>query len=140
MADAQEYPTVIGPDAKFKGQLQFEKGLRLMGQFDGEITSGGDLLVGEGASLKGDVKARSVRIEGAVNGNLEAGSKVQLSASARLEGDLNTQRLEVSEGAVLIGHVTVGVNGAGKAMEKSKDAIGMPGKSKAADAVGTAKK
>ena len=45
-----------------------------------------------------------------VKGNINAGTKVQLSASARLEGDLQTQRLEVAEGAVLIGRCVVGVN------------------------------
>ena len=45
MADVgnQEFPTIIGPDASFKGELQFEKGLRLMGKFEGRITSGGRL-------------------------------------------------------------------------------------------------
>jgi len=112
MSDANnEFPTTLGADAVFKGQLQFKKGVRLLGKFDGEITSGGQLLISEGANLTGDVKASSIRVEGKVKGNLEAETKVQLSGTARLEGDLQTQRLEVSEGAVLIGRVVVGVNG-----------------------------
>lgn len=107
----QEYPTTLGPDTVFKGQLQFEKGVRLLGKFDGEITSDGQLLIADGASLNGDVKAGSIRIEGQVKGNLNAATKVQLSASARLEGDLQTSRLEVAEGAVLIGRCVVGTNG-----------------------------
>lgn len=112
MADMnQEYPTTLGPDTVFKGQLQFEKGVRLLGKFDGEITSEGQLLIADGASLNGDVKAGAIRIEGQVKGNLNAATKVQLSASARLEGDLQTARLEVAEGAVLIGRCVVGTNG-----------------------------
>ena len=26
-----EFPTILGPDANFKGELSFEKGMRLMG-------------------------------------------------------------------------------------------------------------
>ena len=115
MADSSnEFPTTLGADAVFKGQLQFEKGVKLLGKFDGEISSEGQLVVAEGAALTGDVKAGSVRVEGQVKGNLNAATKVQLSASARLEGDVQTQRLEVAEGAVLVGRCVVGVNGPSK--------------------------
>lgn len=112
MADSsQDFPTTLGADAVFKGQLSFEKGVRLLGKFEGEISSEGQLLIAEGATLTGDVKAGTVRVDGQVKGNVTAGTKVQLSASARLEGDLNTQRLEVAEGAVLVGRCVVGLNG-----------------------------
>jgi len=117
-----EFPTTLGADAVFKGQLQFEKGMRLLGKFEGEITSEGQLVVAEGATLHGDVKAGAIRIDGQVKGNLNATAKVQLSASARLEGDLQTTRLEVAEGAVLIGRCVVGVNGPVKTAAEIKSA------------------
>lgn len=113
-----EFPTVLGADAVFKGEIRFEKGMKLLGKFEGQITSEGQLVVADGAALTGDAKAGTVRIEGQVKGNISAGTKVQLSASARLEGDLQTQRLEVAEGAVLIGRCVVGVNGQAKGNEK----------------------
>jgi cytoskeletal protein CcmA (bactofilin family) len=109
-----EFPTTIGADATFKGQLQFEKGVRLLGKFEGEITSDGEMVIAEGAALVGDVKAGTIRIDGKVKGNLHANAKVELTSNARLEGDLEAARLEVAEGAVLIGRCVVGVNGQGK--------------------------
>lgn len=106
-----DYATVIGPDAKFKGELSFEKGVRLLGRFEGQIASKGDLLVAEGASLQGEVEAGNVRIDGDVQGNLKASGKIHLSASSKLEGDLETARLEVADGAVFIGRCVVGANG-----------------------------
>ncbi|MFQ5414406.1 MAG: polymer-forming cytoskeletal protein [Phycisphaerae bacterium] len=112
MADTNaEFPTTIGADAVFKGELTFEKGVRLLGTFEGEIESKGQLVIAEGAKLNGNVKASNVQIEGHVKGNLTTNGKVQLASSARLEGDLQTARLEVAEGAVLIGRCMVGVNG-----------------------------
>ena len=112
MSDSHEnFPTVIGPDAVFKGQLSFEKGARLLGKFEGEITSDGELFIAEGATLTGDVKAGVVSIEGHVKGNIQAKAKVSLKAAARHEGDVQAARLEVAEGAVLIGRCVVGVNG-----------------------------
>ena len=113
-ASNNEFSTIIGPDAVFKGQLQFEKGLRLLGKFEGEIDSKGELVIGEGATLSGDARAGTIRLDGKVKGNLTAESRVQLTASARLEGDLQTARLEVAEGAVLVGRCAIGVEGKGQ--------------------------
>jgi len=124
MAEAtNEFPTTLGPDSLFKGQLQFEKGARILGKFEGEVTSEGTLLVGEGAAVTGDLKAATIRIEGQIKGNLNASSKILLSSSGRLEGDLQTQRLEVSEGAVLIGKCVVGVNGQGSKIAEARAAM-----------------
>jgi len=121
MADStNDFPTTLGADAVFKGQLQFEKGARLLGKFEGEITSEGQLVVAEGATLTGDVKAGMVRVDGQLKGNVNAAAKVQLSASARLEGDLQTQRLEVAEGAVLVGRCVVGTNGQSRSAAEAK--------------------
>lgn len=107
----EEFSTTIGPDAVFKGELQFEKGVQLLGRMEGAVLSGGHLVIGEGAKLLGDAKAGTIRLDGEVKGNLVASSKVSLSASAKLEGDLQTARLEVAEGAVLVGRCQIGVNG-----------------------------
>ena len=133
MADeTSNYPTTIGADAVFKGELSFEKGVRLLGRFEGEISSTGELLVADGAALQGNVKAGAIRIDGTVTGNIDAGTKVSLTSSARLEGDVQAQRLEVAEGAVLIGRCVVGVNGkSGIAKEAAKPAGAViPGKNR----------
>ncbi len=111
MADNNgDFSTVFGADAVIKGEMTFEKSLRLLGRFEGEITNGGELVVSDGATLRGDVKVQSVQIDGQVKGNLDAGQKVELSATARVEGDIQSPRLEVAEGAMLIGRCTVGVD------------------------------
>jgi len=107
-----EFPTTIGQDAVFKGELMFEKGVRLLGRIEGQVRSKGQLDIAEGASLEGEVHAGNIRVEGSVKGNLHATGKVQLTASARLEGDLTTTRLEVAEGAIFIGRCVVGSDGA----------------------------
>lgn len=107
----EEFTTTIGPDAVFKGELKFEKGVQLLGRMEGAVLSGGSLVIGEGAMLLGDAKAGTIRLDGEVKGNLIAATKVTLSASAKLEGDLQTARLEVAEGAVLVGRCQIGVNG-----------------------------
>jgi cytoskeletal protein CcmA (bactofilin family) len=109
MADSpQDFPTIIGPDASFKGELSFEKGLRLQGRFEGKMNTPGRLQIAKEAKMQADVEAGSIIIEGDVRGNLTASDRIELKQSARYEGDLSASKLVVDEGAVFSGHVTVG--------------------------------
>jgi len=103
-----DFPTIIGPDASFKGELTFEKGLRLMGKFEGKINAGGRLHVAREARMAADVEGAAIVVEGEVKGNLTANDRIELKQSARLEGDMRATKLTVDEGAVFSGHVTVG--------------------------------
>ena len=58
-----DFPTVIGPDASFKGELSFEKGLRLQGRFEGKINSPGRLHVACEAKLQADVEGGAIILD-----------------------------------------------------------------------------
>jgi len=107
-APNQEFPTILGPDATFKGELSYEKGMRLHGKLEGKINTAGRLHIAKEAKMQADVDAGAITVEGDVNGNLNAADRVELKQSARYEGDLRASRLVVDEGAILVGHVTVG--------------------------------
>ena len=120
MADMNgEFPTVIGSDAKFKGELSFDKGVRIEGGFDGHIKSKGTLHVAEGAKISANVEAANVKIEGECKGNLVVTEKLHLLATAKVEGDLRTTRLEINDGAIFVGNVTVGQAAAEAAQRRS---------------------
>jgi cytoskeletal protein CcmA (bactofilin family) len=110
MADSapQDYATIIGPDATFKGELSFDKGMRIHGRVEGKITTAGRVHVAKEAKLQADVEAGSILVEGEIHGNLAAGDRIELKNSARYEGDLRAGKLVVEEGAVFTGHVNVG--------------------------------
>jgi cytoskeletal protein CcmA (bactofilin family) len=110
MAEAgnQEYPTVLGPDATFKGELTFEKGMRVMGRFEGKVTSPGRIHIAKEAKMQADVEAGAIIVEGEVHGNLSASDRIELKQSANYEGDLRASKLVVDEGAIFSGHVSVG--------------------------------
>ena len=128
MADAgnQDFPTILGPDAKFKGELSFEKGMRVMGQFEGKINTPGRVHVAKEAKMQADVDAGGIVVEGEVQGNLSANDRIELKNSARYQGDLSAAKLVVDEGAVFRGHVTVGpdaVNGKGGAGQRPQVSV-----------------
>src|SRR2546423_8826501 len=100
MADAaagQDFPTILGPDAVFKGELSFEKGMRLMGRFEGKVNTPGRLHVAKEAKMSADVEAGAIIVEGEVQGNLSANDRIELKQSARYEGDLPATNIVVHE-------------------------------------------
>jgi len=130
MADIgnQDYPTILGPDATIKGEVSFEKGLRLHGRIEGKVTTQGRLHIAKEAKLMADVNAGSIVIEGEEKGNLTASDRIDLKQSARYEGDLSASRLTVDEGAVFSGHVSVGPDAVkgGRAAGSGGQASGRP--------------
>ena len=116
MADSNgEFQTILGPDAVFKGELKFDKGLRILGKFDGTIQSKGTIHIADSAKLKANIDAGAIEVDGDVVGNLNAVSRIQLRSTAKLEGDLKTSRLEVADGATFVGNCIVGPQENGKA-------------------------
>jgi cytoskeletal protein CcmA (bactofilin family) len=110
MAEAgnSEFTTILGPDASFKGDLTFEKSMRLHGKLSGTVTTAGRLHVAKEATLEAEVNAGSIIIEGEVRGNITAADRIEMKPTTRYEGDLTTAKLVVEEGAQFRGHVTVG--------------------------------
>ncbi len=106
MPDVQT--TVIGPGARFKGELQLEGEARIMGGFEGHITATGTIHIGTTSDCNATVEADTINVEGGVRGDLIARQRLQLSASARVEGDVNAAALIVAEGATFVGRCTVG--------------------------------
>ena len=121
----QEFPTILGPDASFKGELSFEKGMRLMGRFEGKVNTPGRLHITREAKMAADVEAGGIVVEGEVQGNLSANDRIELKNSARYEGDLRASKLVVDEGAIFNGHVSVGPDHA-KGRPQQQQGAGAP--------------
>lgn len=96
--------TVFGKDTEFHGDLSFKKSLQIDGYFEGEISSGGYLVIGEEATVKANIKANTVIIKGTVHGNVEAVNKLELQSGGRLYGNIRTSKLKIADGVVFEGN------------------------------------
>lgn len=95
--------TVFGKDAEFNGDLTFKKSLQINGVFEGEITSGGFLVIGEGAVVRANIKAKTVILKGTVHGNIEAVTSLEIDTRGRLYGNIRTSKLKIADGVVFEG-------------------------------------
>jgi len=105
-----DFTTVIGADAVFKGELSFDKGVRVDGRVEGKITTKGSLAISQAEKLEADV---AIVVEGSIKGNITASDRIELRQSARLEGDIKASKLIVTEGATFQGHCSIGPNATG---------------------------
>ena len=93
----------LGKDTAFEGTLTFTGGLRVDGQFQGEITTGGTLIIGETAVIRGDIHASCVLVSGEIHGNTIADERIEIFTPARIFGDIQSPEVVMDAGAVFEG-------------------------------------
>ncbi len=103
--------------------MTFGSTARILGTFEGKITSKGEVQIAAGANCKATVHAERVMVDGVVEGNVTAHDRIQLNANATLKGDLVATKLIVTEGATFIGHCTVGPDAAKSGAAKSSATV-----------------
>jgi len=69
--NTEKMESFIGANSSFKGDIDVKGTLRIDGSMEGNVNSDW-VVLGEKASLKGDVGARGIVIGGRVEGNLRA--------------------------------------------------------------------
>lgn len=95
--------TIIGRDTMFKGNISSSGTIRIDGQFEGDISTVGNIMVGDHAIITAQVTARNATIAGTVYGNIDIAEKLELLPSAKMYGDIKVGVLTIFEGATLIG-------------------------------------
>ena len=84
MADSsQDYGTIIGADASFKGELSFDSAAKVLGKFEGSIAAKGKVHIASGSKCKATVAANEVAVEGHVEGNVEAADRIEIKSKGR---------------------------------------------------------
>ena len=99
---------MLSTDVEIKGTVKFTNDLVVDGKIEGEISSDGNLTIGENARIKAEVKTATIVVYGKVHGNLTATDRIELKASAEVVGDIKTKTLSIESGAIFVGKSTVG--------------------------------
>ena len=97
--------TLIGAGAELTGDFTLDGSARIDGKIGGNVTVTGNLILGAGSIVTGDVQAASVLIGGEVTGNITAPEKAELTASAKVLGDIATKVIVIDEHAVFQGKI-----------------------------------
>ncbi len=98
---------LLSRGVKIKGTVKFTNELLIDGEVEGTIDSTGSLTIGEHASIKGEIKSKSVKVRGTVEGDIVASERCELQAGCTLHGDIVAPRLVVDENATFCGSARV---------------------------------
>ena len=98
----QVAPSIVSADMTVAGDLQSDGEVQVDGTVNGDVRTR-SLLVGETATVRGEIVADTVRVHGTVDGQIKARS-VTLARSARVSGDIVHETLAIEQGAFLEGH------------------------------------
>lgn len=102
MSKSSNAPSILSGDLVINGTVVSEGEIQLEGTIEGDVRAGA-LIIGEKASVKGEVVADQVEIRGRVLGSVR-GRAVTLASTARIEGDITHAALSVESGAFFEGH------------------------------------
>ena len=101
-------PGLLSRGVSIKGTVKFSNELLIDGEVEGTINSTGTLTIAEHGSIRGEIRAKSVKVRGTVDGNIFATERCELQAGCTLRGDVEAPRFVVDENATLLGSAKVG--------------------------------
>lgn len=99
--------TIIGKDAKMDGTINSNGSIEVYGNYNGDIFSKSDVIIGKGAFLKGNVEAIKVTIAGKIEGNVKTLELLHILSTGELLGDINVKVISMDEGAIFRGKSTM---------------------------------
>lgn len=88
-----------------KGDIVFADLLRVHGHASGTVRSDGELLVGEGGVVEGEIMVARLVVAGTVRGTIKARERLVVHGSGRITAEIATPVLVVDEGGVVEGTV-----------------------------------
>ncbi len=113
MNNKKEFPekldTHIGNETTFKGEINSSGGVRIDGEFDGNLSVKGFLIIGKSGKIRvNEAKVKDANIAGNFEGKLLAENKVHLEKGANFKGEIVCKTLVIEEGVIFNGTCIMG--------------------------------
>lgn len=102
-----EIAAFLGAGTIYDGKLSFTASVRIDGQFTGEITSEGTLILGRDAMVEGTIQVGRLELSGSLRGDVTVTGETVMLKSANLVGNLVTRTLIMESGALLQGTISM---------------------------------
>ncbi|HEY6928419.1 MAG TPA: polymer-forming cytoskeletal protein [Thermoanaerobaculia bacterium] len=117
---AKSGSTVVGPGARFVGDLSGDEDVTVAGRLEGKIRVAEDVKIIAGGEVEGEIEARSVFVGGAVKGQIVASERAELASTAVVEGSVQSPKIIIAEGAQLEGSVAMTAGGSQKSQKEKE--------------------
>ena len=95
--DSGNNNSLFGKGTIINGDITSDGDIRIDGMLNGNILISGKLIVGESASIKGEIKAERAEIYGSTTGKISVNGVLSIKSSGVVEGDLYVGQLEIEK-------------------------------------------
>jgi cytoskeletal protein CcmA (bactofilin family) len=95
--------TLIGQGTHAEGKMECEAGLRIEGEFRGDIDCHGNVIIGESGIARSNIIARDVTIAGKVYGDVTTKGRLTIMATGQVHGNINAQSFVMQDGGIFTG-------------------------------------
>ncbi|MHB8881675.1 MAG: bactofilin family protein [Thermodesulfovibrionales bacterium] len=100
--NTEKLESLVGSNSSFKGNVDSKGTVRIDGSIDGNIHADW-VVIGEKATVLGDIVSRGIIVGGRVDGNLHAKEIVEIRNKGQVHGEVHTSKLTIIEGAIFEG-------------------------------------
>jgi cytoskeletal protein CcmA (bactofilin family) len=101
--DPAEWTGFLERGVKIEGRLESTGTFRIDSEMKGTLVSGDTLILGEHASVEGEILGNRVLIAGRFDGTIRAKGKVEIQPNAIVTGEVYTPCLVIEPGAIFDG-------------------------------------
>lgn len=101
--ESAEWTGFLEPGVKLEGKLESTGTFRIDSAVKGTLISAGTLILGEHATVEGEIVGNRVIVAGHFEGKIRATGRVDIQAKAVVSGDIHTPCLVIEPGAFFEG-------------------------------------
>jgi cytoskeletal protein CcmA (bactofilin family) len=103
VVDMVNSSNVISKETRIKGDIDAHGNIRIEGMVEGLIKSKSKIVIGDSATIKGNLSSVEAEISGKVDGEVVCSEILYLKKTAYITGNIITKKLVVENGAVFDG-------------------------------------
>ena len=122
--------TLIGPNSRINGDLQFDGGCHIDGTVKGSVSADLDsssaVSISEDGGVEGSVTVSYVVLNGIVRGDVYASQRVELGPTARVIGNVYYNLIEMAIGAEINGKLVHQPEGQVPLLNRNSDDVESP--------------
>ncbi|NBD23585.1 bactofilin family protein [Paenibacillus glycinis] len=96
--------TSIGQGTHVEGKLISDAGIRIEGEFRGEIECKSDVVVGEYGIARAAIAAHDLTVAGKVYGDINVKGRLTITASGQLHGNVLAHAILIQDGGIYNGN------------------------------------
>lgn len=95
--------TLIGQGTHIEGKMICEAGLRIEGEYSGDIDCMGDIIIGESGIARCNITAKDITVAGTVIGEINTKGRLTLTATGQITGNVIAHTLIIHDGGMING-------------------------------------